>query len=288
MDMMWSTVSGKLDHVESPSPLLVTTEWLSGRLDRPDFALVDAGEPLAFRRAHIPGAVGVPHPYLKGTDDSRLVMPAEQFETLARSWGVSNETPVIVYDDNASLHAARVWWVFRRYGHDHVRVLDGGFSAWLSEGCRVTAAPHRPDPGTFTAHARDSELISADDLKLAVESGHPPSLWDTRALDEWSGTNDRGNARVGHVPGAKHLDWRQLVQGPPARRFRPLHEIRSELVSAGLDPDAEMVTYCQAGIRGAFGQFVLALLGNDRVRTYDGSMAEWANRTDTQLVLPPE
>lgn len=74
-----------------------------------------------------------------------------------------------------------------------------------------------------------------------------------------------------------------LVEGPPSRRFRPTEEIRDALVAAGIDPGAPTVTYCQSGIRGAFGQFVLALLGNERVRTYDGSMAEWANRADTPL-----
>src|SRR5690606_18492516 len=96
----------------SQSPLLITTDELAERLEAPDFVLVDAGEPLAFRRVHIPGAVGVPHPYLKGTENPQLVMPAEDFQALARSWGVSDDTPVIIYDDNASLHAARVWWVF--------------------------------------------------------------------------------------------------------------------------------------------------------------------------------
>lgn len=269
--------------MESPSPLLVTTEWLADHLEAHEFVLVDAGEPLAFRRAHIPGAIGVPHPYLKGSGDPRLVMPAEEFETLARSWGVSDDTPVIVYDDNASLHAARVWWAFRRYGHENVRVVDGGFTAWLDEGRPVTSAPHRSDRGTFTARPRDSEVITLDELKSAVESGEAPVIWDTRAPDEWDGTNDRGNARVGHIPGARHLEWRHLVQGPPARRFRSLEEIRAQLVAAGIDPGAEMVTYCQSGVRGAFGQFVLALLGNEHARNYDGSMDEWTSREDTPL-----
>jgi thiosulfate/3-mercaptopyruvate sulfurtransferase len=268
------------------SDLLVSTAWLADHLDDADFVLVDAGEPVAFQRAHIPRAVGVPHPYLKGREDSRLVMPPEDFEEVARSWGVSNDTPVIVYDDNASLHAARVWWVFRRYGHENVRVLDGGFNAWLDEGRPVTSRPHRSEPGDFTARADDSVVISLDELKTAVEEGEAPALWDTRSDDEWTGKNSRGNQRVGHVPGARHLEWRRLVEGPPSRRFRPLDEIRSELEAAGIDPDAEAVTYCQAGIRGAFGHFVLALLGNERARNYDGSMGEWANREDTPLTLP--
>ena len=138
-------------------PLLVTTEWLAERIDAPDFVLVDAGEADAYRRAHVPGAVGVPHPYLKG-DDSRFVMTADQFQTLARRLGVSNDTPVVIYDDNASLYATRVWWVFQHYGHSDVRVVDGGLNAWLDEGRPLTAAVPRPEPGDFTAIDRIVEI----------------------------------------------------------------------------------------------------------------------------------
>ncbi|MBM3140526.1 MAG: sulfurtransferase [Chloroflexi bacterium] len=267
------------------SELLVSTEWLEGRLERPDFVLIDCGEAVAYRRAHIAGAAGLPHPYLKGAGESRLVMPPAEFEALARSLGISNDTPVILYDDNASLHAARVWWVFRLYGHHDVRVVDGGFNAWIEEGRPVASAPARRAAGTFTAKVDPSVLITVDELRAAVDGGSAPSIWDTRAPDEWDGSNSRGNRRVGRVPGSRHLEWRELMEGPPARRFRPLPEIRATLQQAGIDPDAETVTYCQAGIRGAFGHFVLTLLGNDRVRNYDGSMGEWANRDDTPLTL---
>lgn len=268
------------------SDLLVTTDWLAERIGQPGLVLIDAGEPLAYLRVHIPGAVSVPHPYLKGRDNTYLVMPPAEFEALARSWGISNDTPVIVYDDNASLHAARVWWVFRRYGHRDVRVLDGGFNAWLHEGRPITSIQPRPQPGTFTAQSDESCTISVEEFTAALAAGQAPAIWDTRSDEEWAGTNSRGNKRVGHVPGAVHLEWRRLVDGPPSRRFRPLDQIRAEVQAAGLDPEAETITYCQAGIRGAFGEFILALLGNDRARNYDGSMGEWANREDTPLVLP--
>ncbi len=111
------------------------------------------------------------------------------------------------------------------------------------------------------------------------------AIWDTRSDGEWDGSESRGNARVGRVPGARHLEWRHLMQGPPSRRFRPLDEIKRELVGAGIDPEVATITYCQAGIRGAFGAFVLALMGNSTARNYDGSMGEWANVEDTPLVV---
>ncbi|MDE2696245.1 MAG: rhodanese-like domain-containing protein [Chloroflexota bacterium] len=231
------------------SELLTTTDWLADHLDGvgTDFALIDAGEAVAYRRAHIPGAVGLPHPYLKGRENSRLVMTAPEFESLMGRLGVSNETPVVIYDDNASLHAARVWWVFEHFGHRDVRVVDGGLNAWLHEGRALTSAPARPEAATFEARVDRGAHCTVDELVAIVEAGpdapDAPQIWDTRSDGEWDGSNDRGNARAGHVPGAKHLEWLRLMQGPPSRRFRPLDEIRELIEGAGIDPEAATVTY---------------------------------------------
>lgn len=267
--------------------LLVSTDWLAEHLEGAgrEFVLIDAGEAVAYRRAHIPGAVGVPHPYLKAHDDRNHVMPPAEFEELAASLGVSDGTPVVIYDDNASLHAARVWWVFDYYGHPDLRVVDGGFNAWLAEGRPLTSQVPRPARGTFTARPHEAAVCRLDDLKAAVEGGAAPQLWDLRSDGEWTGEELRGNQRGGHVPGAKHLEWRNLMQGPPARRFRPREEIEAMLREAGIDPSVPTVTYCELGIRAAFGAFVLRLLGNAGARNYDGSMNEWANRPDTPLTV---
>ena len=231
------------------SELLTTTDWLADNLDGvgSDFALIDAGEAVAYRRAHIPGAVGLPHPYLKGREESPLVMTAPEFEALMGRLGISNDTPVVIYDDNASLHAARVWWVFEHFGHRDVRVVDGGLNAWLHEGRPLTSAPARREPATFTARVDDGSHCTVGELIAIVEAGpdapDAPQIWDTRSDGEWDGSNDRGNQRAGHVPGAKHLEWTRLMQGPPSRRFRPLDEIRALIEGAGINPEAATVTY---------------------------------------------
>jgi thiosulfate/3-mercaptopyruvate sulfurtransferase len=265
----------------APHPLLVTTQWLADHLDDPGLVLIDAGEAVAYRRAHIGGAAGLPHPYLKGSDDGLFLMPADEFAALARRLGVSADSEVIIYDDNASLHAARVWWAFHLYGHDRVRVVDGGFNTWLEEGRPLTSAPARRPEGTFEPRERPGERCSLDDVRAAVDGG--AQIWDARTDREWTGAETRGNRRGGHVPGARHFEWIRVMEGPPNRRFRPLPEIRGVLAEAGIDADAPTITYCQSGIRAAFAAFVLRLLGNDAARAYDGSMAEWANREDTPL-----
>ena len=228
---------------ESLHPLLVTTDWLAEQGDDLDFVLIDCGEPVAFRRAHIPGAVSISHdPYLKGRG-SKLVMDTDEFEALVRSLGVSNDTPVVLYDDNASLHAARVWWVFERMGHTNVRVVDGGFNAWLHEGRPITSRGARPEAGNFTAKDDQSHTCTIDDLRGIVDGGGETQIWDTRTDGERDGSNSRGNKRSGYVPGSIHLEWTNLLDGPPSRRFKPLDDIRKILVDAGLNPEAATVSY---------------------------------------------
>lgn len=227
---------------EAQHPLLVTTAWLSEHLDGADFVLVDCSDPDAYRRAHIPGAVSIArNPTLKSAANSRLVMEPDEFESLARRLGVSNDTSVILYDDNQSLQAARVWWVFDRFGHRDVRVLDGGFNAWLAEDRPLTSRAARPEAGTFTTQVDDSHHCRVDDLRASVESGGL-QIWDVRSEGEWLGTNDRGNKRAGHVPGAVWLEWTELLD-PSVGRFRPLEEMRRILQAAGINPEAETVSY---------------------------------------------
>ena len=225
--------------------LLVSTQWLADHLEGAgrEFALIDAGEAEAYRRAHIPGAVGAPQPYLKGRDNPRLVMTAPEFEVLAGRLGVGNDTPVVIYDGNSSRLAARVWWVFEYFGHRDVRVVDGGFNAWLDEGRAVTSVAPTPAPATFTARPDDRVLCRIDELRAIVAGGSETQIWDVRSDEEWTGATDRGNTRAGHVPGAVHLEWHELVQGPPARRFRPPDELRALLERAGINPEAETVVY---------------------------------------------
>jgi thiosulfate/3-mercaptopyruvate sulfurtransferase len=131
--------------------------------------------------------------------------------------------------------------VFRHHGHHDVRVVDGGLNAWLDEGRALTSMAPRPEPGSFTSTPDDSCIIRADEVRGAI--GGDLQIWDTRSPEEWDGTNDRGNARSGHVPGAIHLDWRSLTEGPPGRHIRPLDEIRSILEGAGINPEAQTVSY---------------------------------------------
>jgi thiosulfate/3-mercaptopyruvate sulfurtransferase len=223
-------------------PLLVTTEWLAQHLDDPRLVLIDMSEPVAYERAHIRGAVGVPHPWLKGQADNLEVMPAADFEALARRLGISAGSVVILYDDHLNRAAARGWWVLERYGFAGARVLDGGLHAWIAEGRPVTQEIPKPAPGTFTVRPVDELTCSLQDMRDALHPAAGVQIWDVRTDVEWEGRNTN-NTRAGHIPGAVHFEWRNFIDDTPSHRFIPLPEARRLLEAAGINPEAVTVTY---------------------------------------------
>ncbi len=270
--------------------ILAETDWLAAHLDDPNVRVIDCAMLEAYRRAHIPGAVHLPvHYYIKeddpeGSDHGVLVMPQGQFEDLMGKLGVSNDTTVVAYDDNNSFIAARLWWVLNYYGHSNVKVLNGGWHRWFTEGRPATFHATHATSATFKARPRPDLYCSVDMLKAKYTDPNE-QVMDVRTPAEWNGTNDRGNKRAGHVPTARHLEWTRFVSRDDTRHVLPAHDIQRLLDEAGFERDKPVITYCQGGIRAAMGAFVLTLMGYPDVRVYDGSMREWANREDTPLVV---
>ena len=223
--------------------LLVETDWLADHLSDPHIRVVDTDLPLGYQKGHIPGAVGVPNHYLKGEEQPQHVMEAAPFKALMESMGVGDDTLVIGYDNNRSLTAARLWWVLSYYGHARVKVLNGGWRKWVQEGrpVQVAGGDMAAGPLTFTPRIRREALATADDLKVACERPNV-AVWDVRTQDEYTGANDRGNTRRGHVPGAHHLEWSELVNEAD-HTFKEAQEMRALLEGAGITPDKAVYTY---------------------------------------------
>ena len=269
--------------------LLAEPDWLEEHLGDPGVRIIDCATLEAYRRAHIRGAVQLPvHYYIKEAptdpklDHGTFIMPPAEFEQLMGQLGVSNDTLVVTYDDNNSLLAARLWWCLKYYGHDRAKVLNGGWHRWLTEGRPITFHATKPQPATFTAKPRPELIADAELLK--AKYNHPGcQVLDARTDEEWNGTNDRGNKRAGHVPGAKHLEWINFVSKDDGRTFLPAEEIERLLKEAGIERGKATITYCQGGIRAAHAAFAMELVGFEHVRVYDGSMRDWANRDDTPL-----
>lgn len=235
-------------------------------------AVLDARDAAAFAQGHIPGAQLYAWQSFTG-EGARRGRVREDLGSIARSLaalGVDTGRPALVYGAMAQGwgeegHAA---WLLLLLGHPDVAVLDGGFAAWRMAGRPVVTATARPRPGAFEARPVASLLASLDDVRAARQ------VLDVRSKAEFQGATPYGESRGGHIVGARHLDWRSLLD--ENGRVLPAPRIHRALTEAGLDPNDEIVTCCSCGVRGAFVASALLARGVARVRSYDGSMAEWS------------
>ena len=226
---------------------LVEPGWLAAHKDDGNVVVVDCDVDAAYNRSHIPGAVAVPDNFEKDPDTGRVhLMNPSQFQAMCQRLGIGDDTLVITYDNSQSLYAARLWWALNTYGHTNAKVLNGGWRAWIAAASDTSGSVglDRPGPAegvTFTPNRDESLLVMADELKEACSIGDS-IIWDVRSDGEWDGSEMRGNQRAGHIPGAIHLEWFNVMDRQ-THRFRPANEIRQLLADNGISPDKKVYTY---------------------------------------------
>jgi len=222
---------------------LVDAAWVDAHKGDSNVVVVDTDVEAAYNRGHIAGAVMVPDNFEKNPDTGRThIMNPQQFTAMCQNLGIGDDSLVIAYDNSQSLYAARLWWALNYYGHGDVKVLDGGWRRWISEARQISF--DRPNPDTsvrFTPRSDESIMVKADELKTAC-SLEDTVVWDVRSDGEYDGSASRGNQRAGHIPGAVHLEWFNVVDRETHRLKEP-EEIRCILNEKGVTPDKAVYTY---------------------------------------------
>jgi thiosulfate/3-mercaptopyruvate sulfurtransferase len=274
---------------------LVTTEWLADRLGHPRLRVVDgsmylptSGRDAAaeYAAAHLPGAVFFD---LEATSDRRSSLPhmlpsAADFAERMSALGLDDADDIVVYDGSgANLSAARVWWMFRVFGHDRVAVLDGGIGKWRREGRPVeSGAPTRPR-GSFTARRRPGDAVrDLDQVRQAAGAGRAQVV-DMRSAGRFAATEPepRPGLRGGHMPGSLNLPYDELVGADGT--VLPAESLRRRIAAAGIDPSRPVIATCGSGVSACALIHALHLLGHDDVALYDGAWTEWGGRADTPV-----
>ena len=266
---------------------LATTEWLSENIGRFGIRVLDlrwrpdGSAPTIHAGGHIPGAALVDWraDLVEDSDNGEtitLVGPDRMAAFAARA-GITDDTTVVAYDDTQGLFAARAWWSLRAYGLESVRILDGGYPDWVSEGREVSNAQVAPGVTGFTVRGPNRMRLTTADVRGLL--GSPDvSLLDARAPAEYHGFE--GNTkRLGHIPGAVNMPVGSTSE-PGGQRLRDGAELRDILHHANVTRGRRMVCYDGSGVAAAKLAFVLTLLGHEHVAVYDGGWADWGNRLD--------
>ena len=225
------------------SGLLVETSWLAEHLDDPGVRVVEmAQDGGAFEDGHVPGAMLSPTWQIKGSVETRLVAPPEEARAWFESVGIGDGTLAVGYDRVRCRDASRLWWVLNYYGHENVRVLNGGWAKWSAEGRPVETGPAAVAAGaTFSPRPPNRAVVSTAETLGAAIGREDVVIWDVRTEEEFTGANARGNARVGHVPGAVHLEWVRLVDEDGT--FKSAEELRAIAEGLGITPDKTVHAY---------------------------------------------
>lgn len=264
--------------------VLVETDWAAENLEDPNLRFVEVDvDTTAYAEGHIPGAVG--WNWQSDTQDAltRDIIDQDAFEELLSRSGIANDTTVILYGDHNNWFAAYAFWLLNYYGHENVRLINGGRKKWLAENRPLTTKVPQPERASYSVRKVNADLRALRDYVLDSVNQADRPLVDVRSPKEFSGEllapeslPQEGSQRGGHIPGAANITWSKAVQDDGT--FKPLSELRSLYESEGITSDKEVIAYCRIGERSSHTWFVLKyLLGYPNVRNYDGSWTEWGS-----------
>jgi thiosulfate/3-mercaptopyruvate sulfurtransferase len=277
---------------------IVSTEWLAEHLSAPDIRVVDATYYLPhegknaraeYEDEHIPGAVFFDIDAIKALDSDlpHMIPPPEVFSARVRKLGLGDGNRIVVYDRQGLFSAARVWWMFRVFGHNDIAVLDGGLPKWKAEGRPLDDHPIVPMERHFTARI-DTTLVRDRDQVLANLERKREQVLDARASDRFTGSAEElwPGRRSGHIPDSLNLPFTDLLDAETGTLLPP-EQLRQRFEAAAVDLGKPVVASCGSGVTAAVLLLGLNQLGHRDLALYDGSWAEWGLPGETPIDTGP-
>ena len=269
--------------------VLVTTEWVASHSTDAGVRVVEVDtDTTAYDQGHVPGAAGWNWTTELCDTLVRDIIPLKKLEELLGKSGIDNKTTIILYGDNNNWFAAWAFWQLKMYGHQDVRMMDGGRKKWLAEGRELTTDKLNVAAKTYKASGPDVSLRAFLPEVQQASAAKKAALVDVRSPAEFTGeilappglpqTCQRG----GHIPGAKSIPWGKNCNEDGT--FKSVDELKALYGGQGVSGDGPVIAYCRIGERSSITWFVLKyLLGFKNVKNYDGSWTEWGNLVNVPI-----
>jgi thiosulfate/3-mercaptopyruvate sulfurtransferase len=286
------------EFMTSTNDPLVSTEWLAAHINDANVKVVDATFKLPgvlplpkddYLAAHIPSAVFFD---VDEVSDHSNPLPhmfpsAEQFGRDVGNLGIGNADTVVVYDSGGWVAAPRAWWMFLSYGHDKVRVLNGGLKKWRTEGRPVQSGEIKARPAAFKA-TYDARRVRSMQQMIDNVASKAEQVIDARAAERFEGraAEPRPGIRSGHIPGSRNVPYNQLFDSATGA-MKPLDDLRSAFTGAGIKLDAPIITSCGSGVSAGVLTLALYRLGVEKSALYDGSWSEWGQANGPPIATGP-
>lgn len=262
---------------------LVSTQWLADNLDKPGLAVIECDEDiLLFATGHIPGAVKLDWHTELNDPVTRDFLDGHSLAELLSSKGISRTDTLVIYGDKSNWWATYAFWILKLFGHEDVRILDGGRAKWIAEARETSTDSSIRTLTSYPVIERDDQELRAFKEDVFQHFGKP--LIDVRSPEEYTGERthmpnypDEGALRGGHIPSAASVPWSKSVSED--QTFKSVEDLEHIYIQqAGLGEASDVIAYCRIGERSSHTWFVLKyLLGIQRVRNYDGSWTEWGS-----------
>lgn len=272
--------------------VLETTQWLADHIDDPNVRIVEVDvDTAAYGEGHVRNAIAWAWSSQLSDQVQRDILSSAGLEHLLSASGVTPSTTIALYGDNNNWFAAWAFWQLKIYGHDDVRIIDGGRKKWIAEGRELTSDVPSFEPTQYSVKSPDLSLRAfLPDVQTASKEASR-HLVDVRSPAEFSGeiiappglpeTAQRG----GHIPGARSIPWGKAVNEDGT--FKSYDELKSLYAGEGIDGSKPVIAYCRIGERSSHTWFVLKyLLGLDGVTNYDGSWTEYGNLVGQPIEKP--